>query len=263
MKPSYLVAGATAVAVLVGAAAFMSARDPQTPSQQGRGRDGTVAITRRDFVRLVRLSGTVEAVQATTVAAPRLSGPYSNSLVVTRLIRPGTRVKPGDLLVEFDRQDQLQNALDRRAELTDLEQQIRKKDAEGRAARATRRQRDPAGAERPEPRRARDGQEPDDREDPGREERAGARGGRGQAGAAQDHLRSEAAGGGSRPEGPRDPAEQGGERHAPGGDQRDAHGDSLARSRGSRCCGRSGRRATWRRFRKARRSGPASRSSTS
>jgi multidrug resistance efflux pump len=53
-----------------------------------------------------------------------------------KLIRPGTRVRPGDLLVEFDRQDQLKNALDRRAELSDLEQQIRKKEAEGRAARA-------------------------------------------------------------------------------------------------------------------------------
>ena len=136
MKPSHLVTGATAIAILIGAAAFMSARDPQTPSQQGRGRDGTVAVVRRDFVRLVRLSGTVEAVQSTTVAAPRLSGPASNSLVVMRLVRPGTRVRPGDLLVEFDRQDQLKNALDRRAELTDLEQQIRKKDAEGRAARA-------------------------------------------------------------------------------------------------------------------------------
>ncbi len=136
MKPSHLVTGATAIAILIGAAAFMSARDPQTPSQQGRGRDGTVAVVRRDFVRLVRLSGTVEAVQSTTVAAPRLSGPSSNSLVVMRLVRPGTRVRPGDLLVEFDRQDQLKNALDRRAELTDLEQQIRKKDAEGRAARA-------------------------------------------------------------------------------------------------------------------------------
>jgi HlyD family secretion protein len=136
MKPSHLVAGATTIAILIGAAAFMSARDPQTPSQQGRGRDGTVAAVRRDFVRLVRLSGTVEAVQSTTVAAPRLSGPSSNSLVVMRLVRPGTRVRAGDLLVEFDRQDQLKNALDRRAELTDLEQQIRKKDAEGRAARA-------------------------------------------------------------------------------------------------------------------------------
>ena len=136
MKPSYLLAGATAVVILGGAAAFMSAGGSQPQSQPGRGREATATIARRDFVRLVRLSGTVEAVQSTTVAAPRLSGPSSNSLVVMKLVRPGTRVRPGDLLVEFDRQDQLKNALDRRAELSDLEQQIRKKDAEGRAARA-------------------------------------------------------------------------------------------------------------------------------
>src|SRR6185503_13461906 len=58
------------------------------------------------------------------------------SLVVMKLVRAGTRVRKGDLLVEFDRQDQLKNALDRRVELNDLEQQIRKKDAEARAARA-------------------------------------------------------------------------------------------------------------------------------
>jgi multidrug resistance efflux pump len=67
---------------------------------------------------------------------PRLAGQNVPSLVITRLIRPGAMVQPGDLLVEFDRQEQLKNALDRRVELNDLEQQIRKKDAEERAARA-------------------------------------------------------------------------------------------------------------------------------
>jgi multidrug efflux pump subunit AcrA (membrane-fusion protein) len=124
------------VASLAGLAA-LSARDPD-PGQQSssRGREGTAKVSRRDFVRSVRLSGTVEAVQSTTVAAPRLSGPSTNSLVVTRLVKPGTMVRQGDLLVEFDRQLQLQTALDRRAELNDLDQQIRKKEAESRAARA-------------------------------------------------------------------------------------------------------------------------------
>jgi multidrug resistance efflux pump len=45
-------------------------------------------------------------------------------------------VQKGDLVVEFDRQDQLKSALDRRVELNDLEQQIRKKEAEATAARA-------------------------------------------------------------------------------------------------------------------------------
>jgi multidrug resistance efflux pump len=52
------------------------------------------------------------------------------------LIRPGTTVTKGDLIVEFDRQDQIKNSLDRRAELQDLEQQIAKREAQERAARA-------------------------------------------------------------------------------------------------------------------------------
>jgi HlyD family secretion protein len=106
--------------------------DPALPGQ----RQSTATVTRRDFVRSVRLNGTVEAVQATTISTPRLAGQNIPSLVITDLIRAGTLVKPGDLIVEFDRQDQLKNALDRRVELNDLEQQIRKKDAEARAARS-------------------------------------------------------------------------------------------------------------------------------
>lgn len=133
MKPIYL--GTATVVLLAGGAALLSARAPQ-PGAQGSGRATSATVAKRDFVRSVRLSGTVEAVESTTISAPRLSGPGSNSLVITTLVRPGTRVKPGDLLVEFDRQTQVQNALDRRAELNDLEQQIRKKEAEERAARA-------------------------------------------------------------------------------------------------------------------------------
>ena len=65
-----------------------------------------------------------------------MSGPASQSLVITKLIKAGTPVEKGDLVVEFDRQTQLATALDRRAELNDLEQQIKKKDAGERAARS-------------------------------------------------------------------------------------------------------------------------------
>jgi hypothetical protein len=110
--------------------------DAQSRTAESGGRQDSVAVSRRDFVRSVRLSGTVEAVQSTTVSAPRLSGPNTASLVITRLIRPGSAVRRGDLIVEFDRQQQLVNALDRRAELQDLEQQIRKREAQERAAAA-------------------------------------------------------------------------------------------------------------------------------
>ena len=124
----------TAVLGVVAATLF-SARDPNPDPVNGR-RESTYTVEKRDFVRTLRLSGTVEAVEATTVSAPRLSGPNSSSLVITRLVKAGTTVRPGDLLVEFDRQAQLANALDRRAELNDLEQQIRRRQAEENAAQA-------------------------------------------------------------------------------------------------------------------------------
>jgi multidrug efflux pump subunit AcrA (membrane-fusion protein) len=116
------------------AAALLSSKGPELPAS-GRG-EATYTVARRDFIRSIRLSGTVEAVESTTIAAPRLSGPSSNSLVITRLVKGGTIVRPGDVLVEFDRQAQLTTALDRRAELNDLEQQILKRQAEETAARA-------------------------------------------------------------------------------------------------------------------------------
>jgi HlyD family secretion protein len=129
------IAAVTAV-VLAGAAVFLYARPPQSenPADSPQAGQGTVTIARRDFLRSVRLSGTVEAVESTTISAPRLAGPSSNSLVITRLVRAGSIVNPGDLIVEFDRQDQIKNALDRRAELQDLDQQIAKREAQERAA---------------------------------------------------------------------------------------------------------------------------------
>jgi HlyD family secretion protein len=128
---------AAVVIVLAAAAVFLYARQPTAiePSATGR-QDGMFKVSRRDFVRSIRLGGTVEAVESTTISAPRLSGPNSNSLVITTLVRPGTTVSQGDLIVEFDRQEQIKNSLDRRAELQDLEQQIAKREAQERAARA-------------------------------------------------------------------------------------------------------------------------------
>jgi HlyD family secretion protein len=125
------------LAVSVATAAALIGYDPSESSAPQAGqRQTTLSVKRRDFVRSIRLTGTVEAVQATTISTPRLAGQNIPSLVITRLIRAGSMVNAGDLIVEFDRQDQLKNALDRRVELNDLEQQIRKKEAEERAARA-------------------------------------------------------------------------------------------------------------------------------
>jgi HlyD family secretion protein len=127
-----------AVVSAIGIAAGAIAMRPAARAAESSGPDtGSTVVKRVDFVRSVRLAGTVEAVQATTIAAPRLAGQNQNSLVIMRLIKAGTTVKPGDPLVEFDRQEQIRNALDRKAELNDFDQQIKKRLADEAAAKAS------------------------------------------------------------------------------------------------------------------------------
>jgi HlyD family secretion protein len=96
-------------------------------------------VARGPFVRSLRLTGIIESVRYHNVAAPRLvgvTGPGSNTLIITKLARSGAQIAEGDLLVEFDRQSQLKAAFDKRAEYLDLEEQIRKKRGEQEQVRA-------------------------------------------------------------------------------------------------------------------------------
>lgn len=93
----------------------------------------TATVKRGAFVRSLRVHGVVEAVQAYSVVAPRLAGQRGmdyGSMIITKLIPGGSAVRPGDVLVEFDRQNQLKNALDREADYKDLLEQIKKKQAD-------------------------------------------------------------------------------------------------------------------------------------
>jgi HlyD family secretion protein len=96
----------------------------------------TATVEKGVFVRILRVTGATEATQSYIVAAPTLTGGGLGSLIITRMAPAGARVRKGDLLVEFDRQNQLKNALDRQAEFRDLEEQIKKKAAEQAIARA-------------------------------------------------------------------------------------------------------------------------------
>ena len=52
------------------------------------------------------LKGMTAAVTARSIQAPLIAGQQFSALTITKLIPRGTRVKRGDLLVEFDRQAQ-------------------------------------------------------------------------------------------------------------------------------------------------------------
>jgi HlyD family secretion protein len=115
------------VAALAVGCSGARAVEPSATAADGK----TVAVTRKDVVQTVRLHGLLEAVESKPIATPRLSGSQqTGGLVITRLTDNGARVKTGDLLVEFDRQEQINAALEKRAEWQDLVGQIEKKEAE-------------------------------------------------------------------------------------------------------------------------------------
>lgn len=96
----------------------------------------TAVVVRKDFVSVVRLTGTTEALRSRPVLAPRMSGAQLDAMVITKLVPGGTAVHKGDLLVEFDRQAQIKDALDKKAAYEDLVDQVVEKRAAADAAQA-------------------------------------------------------------------------------------------------------------------------------
>jgi multidrug efflux pump subunit AcrA (membrane-fusion protein) len=86
--------------------------------------------------RVLRLKGTTEAVQARALLAPLLEGQQVGTLTIIHLTPAGTRVKKGDLLVEFDRQAQMRDYFDKQAEYRKLVDQVAEEQAKENAARA-------------------------------------------------------------------------------------------------------------------------------
>jgi HlyD family secretion protein len=125
---------AAALLILIAAAglALRAMRARPANSQAVR----TATVFQGEFVRTLRVTGTTEAMQSYVVSAPTLTGGGLGSLIITHLATAGQKVKKGDLLVEFDRQAQIKNALDSEAAYKDLVEQIAKKQAQQAIARA-------------------------------------------------------------------------------------------------------------------------------
>ena len=125
-----------AVALVLVAAAFTGCRliGGAPVAEANADSKALPPLARRDFVRHVRLTGLTEATRSYVVTTPLLAGSNQGSMVITRLAPAGSSVNVGDLLVEFDRQGQEAQALDKKAEYDDLVQQIAQKKAEQDAA---------------------------------------------------------------------------------------------------------------------------------
>jgi len=86
--------------------------------------------------QFLRLKGTTEAVQSRAILVPVLEGQQVPTLTIIRLTQSGAHVKQGDLLVEFDRQAQLRDFMDKQAEYRKLVDQVTEEQAKENAARA-------------------------------------------------------------------------------------------------------------------------------
>ena len=138
----------------------------------------------------LRLQGSVEPVRSHPVIVPRLTGSGTGTLVIVRLVKPGTRVKRGELLIEFDRQAQIKTAHDRQAEYRDFVEQINRKRGEQLTAARARRGGAEDGRECRQERRARGAEDRGGASDHGRTEPAVARRGARQGEPAPADLRT-------------------------------------------------------------------------
>jgi len=88
-KQSFLAAGAIVALLLV----FVVIRYARPAA-----RFSTATAQRKDFVEYAELQGSVKAVHSLTVSAP----PAAGDLQILKIVPTGTKVKKGDVIVEFD-----------------------------------------------------------------------------------------------------------------------------------------------------------------
>jgi len=85
----------------------------------------------------VRLTGSIQAVHVFTVQVPQIHG-QGGRVTLTKIVANGARVKTGDIIAEFDRTQELDNARDAKAKFDDLSHQVEQKQAQNRADAAKR-----------------------------------------------------------------------------------------------------------------------------
>jgi len=96
-----------------------------------------IADTHSSAMRTLRLKGMTAAVEARSIQAPLIAGAQVGTLTITKMVPSGTRVKQGDLLVEFDRQAQLRDSIDKQAQSEDENEKVIEEQAKEAAARAS------------------------------------------------------------------------------------------------------------------------------
>jgi multidrug resistance efflux pump len=100
----------------------------------------TTKVVKANFTRNIRLSGTVSAKSFAAIVAPQMRGGGgggtvgggfgSRSLVLMKMAEPGSFVQKGDVVAEFDRQDQEERMFRLRSDVVEAEANLEKRRAE-------------------------------------------------------------------------------------------------------------------------------------
>ena len=136
---------AVALLLIAVGASYLLRRQPDPTRQSTIGSGGSVpavAVSLGDIQSSVRISGTVVAENSAMIRAPRITGSRGDfsrgggghggagggdfNLTLLRLAKAGTRVKAGDVVVEFDQENQLQRLDDYQDSVVQLNNSVRK-----------------------------------------------------------------------------------------------------------------------------------------
>ena len=103
------------IVVIAGAGIAMNARTGTVPNVT------TTDVTRGDFIDYIQIRGDIRPAKSIVLAAPLQAG---GELQIMKLVKNGSTVKKGDIVVEFDATPLNQRLLERRSELKTAEGEI-------------------------------------------------------------------------------------------------------------------------------------------
>ncbi|MBM3776096.1 MAG: HlyD family efflux transporter periplasmic adaptor subunit [Acidobacteria bacterium] len=128
-RPKRLWIALAALVLAAAAAGLWLSRGEAKPQQAVALR--THVVARGPIARVLRATGVTTARNYASIAAPMLRGPeFSRSLVLTRLVKAGSFVSKGDLIVEIDSQQIKDHVDDVESSVQQAQADIRKRQAE-------------------------------------------------------------------------------------------------------------------------------------
>ena len=116
-----LLGAAVAVVVIGGAAVAMNARAGTAPNVT------MSTVTSGDFVDYIQIRGDIRPAKSVVLAAPLQAG---GEMQILKLVKNGSAVKTGDVVVEFDATTLRQRLQDRKSELTQALKEIEQTQAQ-------------------------------------------------------------------------------------------------------------------------------------